>query len=333
MKDFKDNLDEESINEASVDRFASSPKSRTFGQKVRQVLSRYSLLLIVGGAALSITVLHFQGKYLLQALRGTPLPTFWLERVTGAYPVPNKTDLYKQVLSEEAKAAWQKQITKPRWQDSYRKKSGSPNLLDSVAVTEPLVQKPVKPPVQKRRQRRQPVVEEPLPVAEVAPSFFQPVRAVSASSGAALSQRFLSCVVHGDQEVGNRKRMVLRLTKSATVNGKEVPIGTLVYGMARLAQDRIQVSVSRIGTQAVSYQVYDHTHHAGILLDEQENIVEDAAKESAYRQGQRQLGRRRSGELPTQVASDLARDLLGRARRKRPTIFLPDGYPLYLAGQ
>ncbi len=333
MKDFKDNLDEESIDEEGIDRFASTTLSRTFVQKAVQVLSRYSLLIIVGLAALSITLLHFQGKYLLQALRGTPLPTFWLEKVMASSVVPDKTEVYQQVLAEEARDAWQDQITKPHWQSGYQKNTEAPSPLeDSVVVKEePLAEKSAEPPelpIQKKRKRKHKPVEEPLPVTELAPSFFQPVRAVSDTVGTSSNQRFISCVVHGDQEVGNRKRMVLRLTEAATVNDREAPVGTLVYGMARLAQDRIQVSVSRVGTQAVSYQVHDHTYHEGITLDERDEIVQDAAKETAYRQG-----RRRSGELPTDIASDLARDLLGRARRRQPTIFLPDGYPLYLTGQ
>ena len=60
-------------------------------------------------------------------------------------------------------------------------------------------------------------------------------------------------------------------------------------------------------------------------------MVQEATRETTYRHGRRNLGRLRSGELPTQVASDLARDLLRRVRRKKQTIFLPDGYPLYIS--
>jgi hypothetical protein len=137
--------------------------------------------------------------------------------------------------------------------------------------------------------------------------------------------------------------MVLRLTEDAKVQGKEVPAGTLVYGLTRLAQDRIQVVISRIGTQAlptavpgrdrqaVNYQVYDHTYHEGITLDERDDVVGEAAKETAWRQGNRRLGRRRTDQLPTEIASDLARGILQRTRRRKTSVFLPDGYPLYIA--
>jgi hypothetical protein len=327
MKDFKDNLDEESINEAEADRFARTPASRSFAQRVLRGLSRYSLLIIVGLAALSITVLHFQGRYLLQALRGTPLPTFWLERITQAPAVPDKTEVYQKTLAEEAKEAWRKRtqkVTKPQWQASYR----TPAVRqDTVEQQSPPVDTLVRePPVEKRiraRKQQQPVLAEVFPPTEEKPSFFQPVRVASSSSS---GTAFLSCVVHGDQEVDNRKRMVLRLTETATVRGKEVPAGTLVYGMASLAQDRVQVVISRIGTQAANYRVYDHTYHEGITLDERDEVVQEAAKETAWRQGNR-----RTREIPTEIASDLARGLLQRTRQRKRSVYLPDGYPLYIA--
>ena len=329
MKDFKDNLDEESIDEKGTDRFASAAPSRTFVQKALQLLSRYSLLVIVGLAALSITVLHFQGKHLLRALQGTPLPTFWLEKAVATSVVPDKTEVYEKVLAEEAKAAWQKRskkITKPQWQASYSQPKVKPDTVrDSVAI---LPKPPAKPKVvRKKSSRRKRPAPEPAPPVETV-SFFQPVHAESVSLH---DQPFVACVIHGDQQIGNRKRIVLRLTEATVVNGKDISAGTLVYGMARLSQDRIQVTVSRIGQQTVSYQVYDHTYHAGILLDERDAVVQDATKETLSRRGQRELGRYRTGQLPTDVASDVARNLLQRSRRRKQTVFLPDGYPLYLS--
>ena len=334
MKDFKENLDEESINEAGVDRFARPPASRTFTQRVLQALSRYSLLIIVGLAALSITVLHFQGKYLLQALRGTPLPTFWLERITKPPPVPDKTEVYQQVLAEEAQEAWRKRsqkVTKPQWQASYSTPVVMPNtatMQDSVKAS--IAQR--EPTPKKHLPKKSSVIVSPPPtdrdsIVEEKPSFFQPVRVAGSQSGS----MFLSCVVHGDQEVDNRQRMVLRLTEDAKVRGKDISAGTLIYGMTRMSQDRIQVVISRIGTQTVNYQVYDHTYHEGITLDERDDIVGEAAKETAWRQGNRRLGSRRTDQLPTEIASDLARGLLQRTRRRKTSVFLPDGYPLYIA--
>ena len=325
MKDFKDNLDTASIDEKSVDRLASAAPSRTFVQKALQILSRYSLLVIVGLAALSITVLHFQGQHLLQALRGTPLPTFWLEKALSSSVVPDKTEVYQQVLAEEAKEAWQKrsqQVTKPQWQAGYKPKVEQDTTRDSVTVERkaPVVKRNVR---KKQRPKKQPVAAAPSPPIVVeTPSFFQPVRAASTPS----RDRFLACVVHGDQEVENRTRITLRLTEDATVDSQTVPAGTLIYGMTRLGQDRIQVTIARIERQAVQYQVYDHTYHVGILLNGQDRRVQQAGQETAVRQAQRNTYR-----LPTQIASDIARDLLQQTRRRKQSVLLPDGYPVYIS--
>ncbi|WKN44254.1 conjugative transposon protein TraM [Tunicatimonas pelagia] len=326
MKNFQENLDEASINQEKADRFAdSSTTSRTFRQKLVQVLSRYSLLIIVGLAALSITVLHFQGQYLLQVLRGTPLPNFELDEEVDDSPLPDKTKVYKEALAEEAK------VTRPSWQVGYQKPAVIPDTtmqdtaavdaaaMDMVEVPEPTI---VRRKIRKKRQITKTSKVVTPPVVEKTISFFQPVRAISSQA----DNQFFACVIHGDQEVGNRTRIVLRLSEDATLKGQTVSAGTLVYGMARLGQDRLQITVSRLGSQAIQYQVYDHTYHEGILLNESEDRMQQATKETAVRQAQRNTYR-----LPTQIASEVARDLLMQSRRRKQSVFLPDGYPLYIS--
>ena len=318
MKNFQDNLDEASINQESADRFAgTSPTSEPFRHKVVHMLSRYSLLIIVGLAALSITVLHFQGQHLLQALRGTPLPIFGLDETVDDSPLPDKTKVYEESLAEEAK-----KVTRPMWQAGYQK----PTVFMDTTKQDTLVQE--KPPIvkrtirKKRRAKKPSEVATPPTVEEEKVSFFQPVRVASSPAG----DRFWSCVVHGDQEVENRTRIALRLTEPATIHGQTVPAGTLIYGMAHLGQDRLQVTISRIERQTVQYQVYDHTYHEGILLDEPERDAQQATQETAFRQTMRNTYR-----LPTQIASEVTRDLLQQTRRRRQSVFLPDGYPLYIS--
>ncbi len=314
MKNFQENLDEASINQEEADRFAGSP-TRAFQQRVVQVLSRYSLLIIVGLAALSITVLHFQGQYLLQALRGTPLPIFGLDEEVNNSPLPDKTKVYEEALAEEAK------VTRPSWQMGYQKPAMPPDTaaVDTAAAPEPIL---VKRTIRKRRRVKKSPVEVTPPVVEKTVSFFQPVKAISPQA----DRKFFPCVVHRDQEVRNRKRIVLRLSEDVTVKGQTVLAGTLIYGMARLGQDRLQVTINRLDAKAVQYQVYDHTYHEGILLNEPEDRMQQAAKETAVRQAQRNTYR-----LPTQIASEVARDLLMQSRRRKQSVFLPDGYPLYIS--
>jgi len=350
MKDFKDNLEEENIAEKKGAYKDPIPKVHTtFGRKLLKGLSRYSLLVIVGLAALSITFLHFKGKHLLTILKGTPIPTFFLEKMIAPKPLPDKTQVYEETLKEEEKQLRQKRTLdnkpiKPHWQESYYSGNTNTKTYAQVAVQdsieekiEPLAYtntvKPVKPPIPKKRKRskkksrpNKTVSQEQKITAkkEVDIDFFQSVKVASPST----KNNFIPCSVHGGQEVSNNQMLALRLTKDMKVNGQHIPSGTLIYGTVRLAQNRIQVLVSRVLQFAVQYRVHDHNYHEGILLDETQKIWEDATQETAYRQGQRSIRK-----LPIDIAVELGRNILQGSKRKQSTVYLPDGYPLYLVNQ
>ena len=145
MKDFKANLDEEIISKKKNP--YENPRSeghQTLKQKLLRGLSRYSMLIIVGLAALSITFLHFKGKYLLKVLEGTPLPTFFLEKMIAPKQVPDKTEVYEEVLKEEEKQLRQERslhgkLIKPQWQVSYA--TGSTKTIARVEVQDTTTEK------------------------------------------------------------------------------------------------------------------------------------------------------------------------------------------------
>ena len=365
MKEFKDNLDQEINTEKDSPYENPKPEGHnTLRQKLLRGLRQYSLLIIVGLAALSITFLHIKGQYLLTMLKGTPLPTFFLEKMITPKQLPDKTKVYEEALKQEEKQRRQNlslhnKPVKPSWQVSpvtgYKKTDVQQEVQDTtlgknelLALTDTI--ELVKPQIveQRKKFKRKPrpnpgtsqkpwknsragaglktassretgVVKEDTEV-----DFFQPVKVVSASPG----DNFFPCSVHGGQEVSNNQMLTLRLTKDMMIGGQQIPSGTLVYGTVKLAQNHIQVSVSRILQYAVQYLVHDHTYHEGILLDETQNVWADAARETAYRQGQRSVR-----ELPIDVAAELGRSILQNSKRKQATVFLPDGYPLYLVGQ
>ena len=365
MKEFKDNLDEE-INSEKNNPYENSKAEghNTFGQKLLRGVRRYSAIIIVGLAALSITFLHFKGRYLLKVLEGTPLPTFFLEKIIAPKQVPDKTKVYEEALKQEEKQRRQNRSlhnkpVKPSWQVSpvtgYKKTDvqqevqdttlGKNELLaltDTIELVKPQIvekskkikRKPRPNPGTPRKPWKNSGAGAGLKTAssretgvvkkETEVDFFRPVKVVSASP----VDNFFPCSVHGGQEVSNNQMLTLRLTKDLMVGGQKVPSGTLVYGTVRLAQNRIQVSISRILQQSVQYKIHDHTYHEGILLDETQNVWEDAARETAYRQGQRSIR-----ELPIDVAAELGRSILQHSKRKQATVFLPDGYPLYLVNQ
>jgi len=345
MKDFKDNLEEGVIAEKKKPyEDLSKDGHHTFWQKLLRGLSRNSLLLIVGMAALSITFLHFKGKYVLKILKGTPVPTFFLEKMIAPKPLPDKIEVYEEVLKEEAKQLRQEhsfhgKLIKPQWQESYAtgktkttalveiqdttvEETKPPAHTDTVRLTKPLIKQKRKKSKKNPRPNKSESLGQKIALEKESDfDFFQPVKIIYASEG----NNFIPCSVHGGQEITNNQMVTLRLTKNITVNGQEIPSGTLVYGTVRLAHSRIQVSVSRVLQYAVRYRLHDHTYHEGILLDDTQNMWEDATQETAFRQGQRSVRK-----LPIDVAVELGRNILQGSKRKQSTVYLPDGYPLYL---
>lgn len=348
MKEFKDNLDEETTSEKKNFYECSRPEGNlTFRQKMLRWLSQYSLLIIVGLAALSITFLHVKGQYILEVLRGTPMPTFFLEQIIAPKPVPDKTKVYEETIKEEEKQQRQKlyvnnKLVKPHWQATpftentrtlTKVESSDTITVKGKLLTSADTAKLAKSSIveKNKKVKKKPVPQRAVPAKQTPPEnkqvdvdFFQPIKVGTASSG----EYFIPCSVHGGQEVSNNQMLTLRLTNDMMVNGQQIPSGTLVYGTVRIAQNRIQVLVSRILQYAVQYQIHDHTYHEGILLDEKQNVWEDAARETAYRQGQRSVR-----DLPIAVATELGRSVLQNSKRKKSTIYLPDGYPLYLVKQ
>nr|WKN38705.1 conjugative transposon protein TraM [Tunicatimonas sp. TK19036] len=333
MKDFQEHIDEPNTTQ-SENSWEDSKTRQPFLQQIGKLLWRYSLLIIVGIAALSITFLRFQGQSVWDSLRATPLPQFFLEEEITLKELPDKTEVYDQALAEESRKRrphGKDKITKPNWlghsaPDTVVK---SPDTLRLVQDT--VISKPKRTITRKKRGNLLPTAKPVNAVPDkvnlsdssvtlTITSFFQPVRANSPT----IDQGFIRCVVDGDQEVKSNDRIRLRLEEPLTLNERTVPAHTLVYGEVRLTQNRLQITIPRIGPQLVSLAVYDHTYHPGLLLHEHLEVVREATQTTAYRQGNRSLS-----VLPN-VASELGRNLLQHSRRSSPTVFLPDGFPLFI---
>ncbi|MEM9675592.1 MAG: conjugative transposon protein TraM [Bacteroidota bacterium] len=329
MKNFHENIDTKALEQTSINRFFQrSSSSESALQRAWRWLSRYSLLGVVGLAALSITILHFQGKSLLQAMLATPLPIFWLEGLQNPEPLPDKTEVYTASLAKEANRQRSAPVAPPSWASQYitDKKIDTAIAEATLKDTTQTVHSPKKKRVRSTRSTKKKVNTNAMPSqSKPAPaSLFQTVRVDIASS----PRQFISCVVHSDQELRSQTRMALRLTEAMRVGDMLVPAGTLIYGMTRMVQNRLQVIISQIGQLSSQYQVYDHTYHEGIWLDRNNDRdpVTDIAQEHLIRECQRQVGK-----LPVPMVSQMSRSLLQRQRRNTTSMFLPDGYPVFIA--
>lgn len=355
--DFKDNIDEAHINAEKL-RFEAPKPTKSWKDKVLQFLSKSWLLLIVGAVAIAITVLHFKGKDILQAIRFTPLPSFGWEESIQPKAIPDKTEVYKEALkkeekerrqdiSQQAKGLAKSQVTRPDWKKINQ---GSSPKTDAVQAIDTIQKESLRPKslaadtlknvnspsrkIKMKRKRKEVTTELPkTKKSEVlttehknkadSQNFFQAVKVNLANTSI---QSFTACVIHGDQELGNNDMLSLRLTESLSIKGQHFPAGTIFYGSARIAQSKILVTVSRIMQTPVQLQVHHHTFHEGILLDESQSVLEEAGQQTLYRQGQRSVR-----DIPMDIAAELGRNVLQRSRRKQTTVFLPDGLPLYVS--
>jgi len=328
MKNFQDNLDQDLINKPTADQ--PSRKGSLLKRSLRS-LQKFSLLWVLGLATIAIMLLLWQGRSWLQQLPGTPLPVFWLEGSPSPKKLPDKTKVYEQSLAQQARQRWQQrsaQVTASPWSINYRQVEDTAQQVQDIVGTLPdssavqVVERQQNVQEQSLRRKPRRVASRKQQTNQVKPStdtlvtgLFQTIHAAAP----AVADAFVACVVHGDQQIGNQDRLTLRLTEAMQIGEQTFPAGTLVYGSVRFSQNKLALVISRLGTAGVNLIVYDHTFHAGILLEENPAPLQEAGKETLLQQGSRRVN-----QLPSQIASDLGRNLLRRTRRRPASFFLPD---------
>jgi len=310
----------------------TKPRSKTY--RLRRLLSRYSLLWILAGAALAIAALLLQGRSWIATLKGTPLPSFYLEDSLIEKPILEKTKVYQSSLSDipimtrypgfgnqpatGKPAAWSPQT-------NYQAVATNPDPV--VRAETSLVANKLHSTNKKKTSRRRRVAKSKEVVkADTLPvSLFQTVKAQD-TFVSTTGKHFVACQVHGDQELSGQRRIVLRLSKELHVDSQSFAAGTLLYGNVQFSMDRMRVSISRIGELPASFRVHDHTYHEGILLQQSDQRIEQATTEAALQEAGQSIQ-----QLPSRAGIALAQNLLNAARRRPNTIFLPDGFPLFIA--
>jgi hypothetical protein len=306
----------------------TKPRSKTY--RLRRLLSRYSLLWILAGAAIAIAALLLQGRTWIATLKGTPLPSFYLEDSLVKKPILEKTKVYQSSLSTTRYPGFgsQQATGKPAawWhQPNYQAVAANPDSVVSAEKT--LVANELLSTNKKKTSRRRRVAKSRAVVkADTLPvSLFQTVKAQDTFVSTA-GKQFIACQVHGDQELSGQQRIVLRLSEELHIDNQNFAAGTLLYGNAQFSMDRMRVAISRIGELPTSFRVHDHTYYEGILLEQRDQRLEQATTEAALQQAGQSVQ-----QLPSRAGITLTQNLLNAARRRPNTIFLPDGFPLYIA--
>lgn len=147
-------------------------------------------------------------------------------------------------------------------------------------------------------------------------------------------ERALTAVVHETQTLVSGATIKLRLTTAILISGREVPIGTFLYGVCSLEGERLTVSVKHIRYQntllPVNLSVYDMDGLEGIRLPGA--ISRDAAKQGMATRIQSLDFYGMNPSLGAQAASagiQTAKTLLGnKAKLVKATV--PAGYLVLL---
>lgn len=336
MKDTEQNTSPDPAKRAATYNVVDLMKGR--GLSFRKMLSRFSLLWVLAVAALAIAALLLQGRSWIASLKCTPLPSFYLEESLQRKPLPDKTKVYQSTLATTRYSQTaRKQIAAgnhmPWWQQTAT--PIIPIALDSLVSAGKQATVNNTPSTSRKRKRRRPPVaslEQVVSPDTLPVSLFQTVKArdANASPYGKQGQQFVACQVHGDQQLTNQQRIVLRLSEPLVLDnqpGQQIyPAGTLLYGSVQFSLNKISISISRIGELAVAYQVHDHIYHEGILLEPTDQRLEQATTEAGL-----QVAGQSAQQLPSRAGITLAQNLLNTARRRPQAIFLPDGFPLFIS--
>ncbi|EMR02302.1 conjugative transposon protein TraM [Cesiribacter andamanensis] len=143
-------------------------------------------------------------------------------------------------------------------------------------------------------------------------------------------QAFYSALVHGDQKLLPNATLCLRLQEEMAIGKHRFPRNTLLYGKLSAAGGggRLKVRIGSIGTVPLRLQVYDQDYLPGIAYLQEEPLP-SALAESRDDALDQMLYSVPYGGVASGLAG-LGRNLLRKNRRGK-TIFLADGYPLFVA--
>ncbi|WP_224995069.1 conjugative transposon protein TraM [Cesiribacter sp. SM1] len=142
-------------------------------------------------------------------------------------------------------------------------------------------------------------------------------------------QGLFRAVVHGDQQLQPQATLLLRLLEEMQVGKQRFPRNSLLYGkLSGSGGGRIKIRILRVDAVPVRMQVYDHDYQEGIFY-RQEEPLPSALAESREDAMNQLLHAVPYGGVAGGLAG-LGRSFL-RKNRKDKSLFLADGYPLFVA--
>lgn len=145
----------------------------------------------------------------------------------------------------------------------------------------------------------------------------------------ASSTTFAKAVIHGNQKVKGSGTVCLRLLEEAAFGGHSYPKNSILYGRVRgVISGRVQITISQVKGAKLNLSVYDGDYSEGIACKMNE-VVDQVARESRDDVLNEALSSLPYGGVAGGIAQ-LGRSVIRRTKRP-PTIYLADGYRIFLA--
>jgi hypothetical protein len=202
--------------------------------------------------------------------------------------------------------------------------SAAPSV-QAVSTPRPVANRASSPKQSVVKKTRAPV-PSPTDTAVTLPPA-EPVSAFNMIRSKTNEKKYVPSYINGNQDLVTGAFVKLRLGEDTEINGRTFPRNTVFNGIVKMNKNVINISINRIGTESVSYEVFDRDYSPGIVMSVSKNRdIEQTLNEGLY-SGVNESNRM----LPIQALQTVTRAVVGRKRQKDSIISINDGYLVYIS--
>lgn len=307
----------------------------TKGSKVKGWLRKHWLPVAAGVLGLILLVMLAVGS-IRRYQRSTPIARIEPEDSLSALPVPSRLGRYREEMEriKRENIRRQRSLEQIVAMDFGSMEEEKPEAEALPEPASPAV--PGKERLPRAREKEAPGKvkqnrQEQMRSSQLSPveaeNPFYTLKVETPQAIASGEQRsFYRAVVHGDQQVEQNGTLSLRLLEDVREGAQLFPRNSLLYGrLAGAGGGRLKIRVTTPGP--LKLNVYDQDYQEGILYL-QEEAVPSALAESRDDALSQLLVSLPYGGVASGLTG-LGRNLV-RKKRKQNSIFLADGYPLFI---
>lgn len=305
-------------------------------QKIRNWLIKYWYVVPFLTGLIALVGVYLYAR-LSEPLINTPLLQPRPDSVTTKHQSGNRTKSLEERIKQEEKARifgkrknWDEIIPMdfsrfiiPNQQESSADHASSESTTENPTAKKPdkvySEAKVVKPPKIVKAVDSIETIEKSVP-------FFTLKTSDQQQENKGPDSQWIKAVVHGDQQLQGTSYLTLRTIEGVSIRDKKIAKNTIFKGKATVSRNQVKINISRIGNIPVDWMVHDHDYTPGIMIPGKKPV-----QQSVEDSGEDLLDHALTG-VPYGGLARAGRNILrGTARNRRtPTVFLPDGYLVYV---